>query len=55
MTSVVTGLTASGLMEMIRADRLWQETKPGGAMVVATGSIVTSSPYPAPQSRDVVP
>jgi hypothetical protein len=55
MTYVVTGLTASGLMEMIRADRLWQETKPGDAMVVATGSIVTSSPYLARGSPDVVP
>ncbi len=55
ITCVVTGLTASGLIELIRADRLWQETKPGDAMVVATGSIVTSSPYLAPQSRDVVP
>ena len=50
MTNAVVPLTASRLMQMIRSDRLWQETKPDDAMVVATGSIVTRSPHLVAQS-----
>ncbi len=40
MTNAIMGLTASRLMRAIGADPLWQETQPGDALVIATGSIV---------------
>lgn len=40
MTNAITVLTASRLMQAIGADPLWQETQPGDALIVATGSIV---------------
>jgi len=40
MTDAITVMTASRLMQAIGADPLWQETQPGDALIVATGSIV---------------
>jgi Protein of unknown function (DUF4065) len=40
ITDAITTLTASRLMQAIAADPLWQETQPGDALVIATGSIV---------------
>ena len=49
MIGVVTALNAAQLLEMTRADPLWQEIAPGGAMVVSTGSIITK-PLPLLQA-----
>jgi Protein of unknown function (DUF4065) len=46
MISVVAPLSARQLLQMTSADPLWQEIKPGGAMVIATGSIITRAPSP---------
>ena len=46
MISVVAPLTARQLVQMTSADPLWQEIKPGEAMVIATGSIITQAPSP---------
>jgi hypothetical protein len=46
MISVVAPLSARQLVQMTSADPLWQEIKPGEAMVIATGSIVTQAPSP---------
>jgi hypothetical protein len=46
MICVVAPLTARQLVEMTAADPLWREIEPGGAMVIATGSIVTQAPSP---------
>jgi hypothetical protein len=44
MIGVVAPLTARQLVQMTSADALWQEVKPGEAMVIATGSIITQAP-----------
>jgi hypothetical protein len=54
MISVVAPLTASELVKMTSADPLCQEIKPGGAMVVSTGSIITQAPSASPQDRQAV-
>lgn len=46
MISVVAPLSARQLVQMTSDDPLWQEIKPGEAMVIATGSIVTQAPSP---------
>jgi hypothetical protein len=44
MINAIAPLPASQLIDMTSRDPLWQETNPGGAMVIATGSIVTRWP-----------
>jgi hypothetical protein len=44
MMKVVVPLTARELIDMARADPLWQETEPNEPMLVSTGSIMTRSP-----------
>jgi len=46
MISVIAPLTARQLVQMTSADPLWREISPGGAMVIATGSIITRAPSP---------
>jgi hypothetical protein len=44
MIDAIAPLTARQLIEMTQNDPLWLETKPWGAMVIATGSIITRVP-----------
>jgi hypothetical protein len=44
MINIVAPLSAAQLLDMTSADPLWQEIKPDGAMVIATGSIIAKAP-----------
>ena len=43
MIQALAPLTAHQLLSMFQADPLWRETRPGSAMVISTGAIVTRS------------
>jgi hypothetical protein len=44
MIDVIAPLSAAQLLDLTRADPLWQEIPPDGAMVVATGAIIAKAP-----------